>query len=184
MRIKGGQAWTLALAACVVVPGVVIVQLAPAGTVGTNGRTYKVHTVREQGSVWIAGGGKAMRPGRLSPGNRLLETNAVRRDDGVRGTFTASVIVASPSTVAADRAVGLIRAVYRFADGDIYVEGLLSFGGPSGSGVIVGGTRSYQGAHGTFNATDTLRLAAELQHSREGLVNAREEHGIGLSGSR
>lgn len=159
MKSTVRHAWILATA--VVVVGVAIVQLAPAGTAGTGGKTYTVKTVSAQGSVWIAGGGKAMRPGRLSPGNRLLETNAVRRNDGARGLWVATVMVASPQTVAAERAVGMVHAVYRFPDGDIYVEGLVSFGGPSASGVIVGGTRSYQGAHGTFTATeakDVLRL--------------------------
>lgn len=157
MKIKGRLVWTVALAG-VAVAGVVTVQLAPAGTTGTGGKTYTVRTVRGQGSVWIAGGGKAMRPGRLSPGNRLLETNVVRRDDGARGVFVATVMVASPETVAAERAVGLMRAVYRFADGDIYVEGLVSFASPSGSGVIVGGNGSYRGAHGTFEATEAREV--------------------------
>lgn len=159
MKVKVRHAWILATA--VAVAGVAIVQLAPAGTAGTGGRTFTVKTVRTQGTVWIAGGGKAMRPGHLSAGNRLLETNAVRRDDGVRGVWVGTVMVASPGTVAAQRALGLMRAVYRFADGDLYVEGLVSFAGPSGSGVITGGTGSYQGAHGTFSTTETkdvLRL--------------------------
>ena len=33
------------------------------------GRTYTIKTLKTRGSVWIAGGGKAMRVGRLSPGN-------------------------------------------------------------------------------------------------------------------
>lgn len=42
-------------------------------------------------------------------------------------------MVASPRTVAAQRAVGLMRGVYRLPDGDIYVGGLVSFSGPSGT---------------------------------------------------
>jgi hypothetical protein len=161
MKIKVRPTWLLAVAAGVAVAVVAMVQRAPTGAAGTSGRAYTVKTVREQGSVWITGGGKTMRPGRLSAGNRLLETNAVRRDDGVEGLFVATVMVASPRTVSAQRAIGLMRAVYRFADGDIYVEGFVSFAGPSGSGVIVGGTGSYRGARGTFKTTeveDVLRL--------------------------
>jgi hypothetical protein len=136
----------------------------PAGAAGrATQAVYTIKTVKVQGSVWIAGGGKAMRPGRLSSGNRLFETDAIRRDDGVKGTFVATVMVASPGTVPAARAVGLMRGVYRFGDGDIFVDGFVSFGGPAGSGVIVGGTGAYTGARGTFTSTeakDVLRLAS------------------------
>jgi hypothetical protein len=145
----------------VVVAVVATTLLVPGRASGGSGRTYTVKTVRTEGSVWIAGGGKTMRPGHLSAGNRLFETNAVRRDDGVKGVFVATVMVASPRTVAAKRAIGLMRGVYRFGDGDIYVEGFVAFAAPSATGVIVGGTGAYRGVHGTFTSTeakDVLRL--------------------------
>ena len=120
------------------------------------GRTYTVTTLKSRGSVWIAGGGKAMSVGRLNPGNRLLETNDVRRGDGVKGVFVGTVMVASPRTVAARRAVGMMRAVYRFGDGDIFVDGFVRFGGPSATGVIVGGTGAFRGARGTFSSTEAM----------------------------
>lgn len=135
--------------------------VADAGRAQQSGRTYTITTLKTRGSVWIAGGGKAMRVGRLNPGNRLLETNDVRRDDGVKGLFVGTVMVASPRTVAAKRAVGMMRAVYRFGDGDIYVDGFVTFARPSATGVIVGGTRAYRGARGTFASTeakDVLQL--------------------------
>ena len=135
--------------------------VADAGRAQQSGRTYTITTLKTRGSVWIAVGGKAMRIGRLYPGNRLLETNDVRRDDGVKGVFVGTVMVASPRTVAAKRAVGMMRAVYRFGDGDIYVDGFVTFARPSASGVIVGGTRAYRGARGTFVSTeakDVLQL--------------------------
>jgi hypothetical protein len=135
--------------------------LADAGHAQQSGRTYTITTLKTRGSVWIAGGGKVMRVGRLSPGNRLLETNEIRRDDGVKGVFVGTVMVASPRTVAAQRAVGLMRAVYRFGDGDIYVDGFVTFARPSGTGVIVGGTGAYRGARGTVAVTeekDVLQL--------------------------
>ena len=95
-----------------------------------------------------------MRVGRLNPGNRLLETNDVRRDDGVKGTFVGTAMVASPRTVAAERAVAMMQGVYRFGDGDIYVEGFVRFAGPSATGVIVGGTGAYRGVRGTFALTE------------------------------
>ena len=128
--------------------------VADAGRAQQPGRIYTITTLKTRGSVWIAGGGKAMRVGRLNPGNRLLETGDVRRDDGVKGVFVGTVMVASPRTVAADRAVGMMRAVYRFGDGDIYVDGFVRFARPSATGVIVGGTGAYRGARGTFASTE------------------------------
>jgi hypothetical protein len=152
-----------ALAAAVSILAVVgaMSALASAGAAGTTGTTYTVKTVRSRGSIWIAGGGKAMRPGRLSAGNRLLETNEIRRADGVKGLFVGTVMVASPGTVGARRAVGIMRGVYRFGDGDVYVDGYVRFAGPSATGVIVGGTGAYRGARGTFASTeaqDVLQL--------------------------
>ena len=140
-----------AVAACAVAGAALV---ADPGRAQQSGRTYKVTTLKTRGSVWIAGGGKAMRVGRLNPGNRLLETNDVRRDDGVKGVFVGTVMVASPRTVAAKRAVGMMRAVFRFGDGDIYVDGFVTFARPSATGVIVGGTRAYRGARGTVTSTE------------------------------
>jgi hypothetical protein len=136
---------------CAVAAGALV---ADVGRAQQSGRTYTITTLKTRGSVWIAGGGKAMRIGRLSPGNRLLETSDVRRDDGATGVFVGTVMVASPRTVAAQRAVGMMRAVYRFGDGDIYVDGFVRFARPSGDGVIVGGTGAYQGARGTITSTE------------------------------
>jgi hypothetical protein len=160
MKLNHRRLWALAASLSALAAVVATITLAPAGLAG-GGRTYTLKTVKQEGSVWIAGGGKVMRPGRLSAGNRLFESNAVRRDDGVKGVFIATVMVASPGTVAAKTAVGLMRGVYRFADGDVYVDGFVTFADPSGSGVIVGGTGAYVGVNGTFTSTeakDVLRL--------------------------
>jgi hypothetical protein len=123
--------------------------LADPGRAQESGTTYTITTLKTRGSVWIAGGGKTMKPGRLNPGNRLLETNEVRRDDGVKGVFVGTAMVASPRSVAAQRAVAMMRGVYRFGDGDLYVDGFVRFAGPSATGVVVGGTGAYRGARGT-----------------------------------
>ena len=141
-----------AVAVCAVAGAALVADAGQAHS----GRAYTITTLKTRGSVWIAGGGKAMRVGRLNPGNRLLETNDVRRGDGVKGVFVGTVMVASPRTVAAKRAVGLMRAVYRFADGDIYVDGFVKFSRPSATGVIVGGTGAYRGARGTFTSTEAM----------------------------
>ena len=154
MKLNSRHAWMPSAFLSVLVAAVATALLASAGAAGGSGRTYTVKTIKTQGSVWIAGGGKTMSPGHLSAGNRLFETNAVRREDGVKGVFVATVMVASPGTVAAKRAVGLMRGVYRFGDGDIYVDGFVSFALPSGTGVVVGGTGAYEGVRGTVTSTE------------------------------
>jgi hypothetical protein len=162
--VKGNNRciWVSTLSICATVALAAAIALTPAQAAGVGVSTYTVTTTRQQGSVWIAGGGKTMRPGRLSAGNRLFETNVVRRNDGVKGSFIASVTIATPGTVAASNAVGLMHGVYRFADGDLYVDGLVSFAGPSGSGVISGGTGAYAGVRGTFTSTE----AKDVLHLR------------------
>jgi hypothetical protein len=161
MKMNSRRAWMLAASLGVLVAVIATIALAPVGAAVRSGTTYTITTLKTRGSVWIAGGGRAMRVGRLNPGNRLLETNEVRRDDGMKGVFVGTVMVASPRTVAAQRAVGMMRGVFRFGDGAIYVDGFVTFAGPSGSGVIVGGTGAYRGVRGTFVSTeakDVLRL--------------------------
>jgi hypothetical protein len=150
---------TLAISFFLALLAAVVAATAFAAT--GSARTYTVRTTGQLGSVWIAGGGKPMKPGRLSAGNRLFEKNAIRRDDGAKGVFLGTVVVASTGTVPADQAVGLVHAIYRFADGDLYVDGFVSFAQSTGSGVIVGGTGAYAGARGTFTASeakDVLQL--------------------------
>jgi hypothetical protein len=128
--------------------------VADPGRAQEPGTTYTITTLKTRGSVWIAGGGKTMRVGRLNPGNRLLETNDVQRNDGVKGVFVGTAMVASPRTVAARRAVAMLHGVYRFGDGHIYVDGFVRFAGPSATGVIVGGTGAYRGVRGTVAFTE------------------------------
>jgi hypothetical protein len=151
LRPRRLVAAAVAICACAAAGAVLVADAGGAQQVGT---TYTVKPLKTLGSVWIAGGGKPMRPGRLSPGNRLLETNRVLRDDGVKGVFLGTVMVASPRTVPAKRAIGLMRGVYRFDDGDVYVDGYVTFSRPSGTGVIVGGSGPFRGARGTFTSTE------------------------------
>jgi hypothetical protein len=134
---------------------------ADPSSAGNAGKTYTVKTVKTLGSTWVAASPKGMTMGHLSAGDRLFETNDILRDGSVKGVFIGTVTVVSPRTVSANRAIGIIRAVYRFADGDLYVDGVVAFSTTAGSGVIVGGTGAYLGARGTLKSggsTDTLQL--------------------------
>jgi hypothetical protein len=53
-----------------VLVAIATVPFAAVGAAGSSGKTYTITTLKTRGSVWIAGGGKAMSPGRPNPGNR------------------------------------------------------------------------------------------------------------------
>jgi hypothetical protein len=153
-RWRSGVAAVLAGAAAVLL-------LAAPSSAREAGKTYTITTVRTRGSVWVAAAPEGMKVGRLSPGDRLIETNDILRDGHVKGLFIGTAMVASPRPVAAKHAVGMIRGIYRFADGDLYVDGVVSFGTTAGSGVIVGGTGAYEGARGSLQSDgskEKLRL--------------------------
>jgi hypothetical protein len=137
--------------------------LAGSSSARNTGKTYTITTVRTLGTRWLDAQPKGVTKGRFSPGDQVIETNDILRDGRVKGVFMGSAMVASPGIVSSTRAVGMIRAIYRFADGDLYVEGVVAFSTTAGSGVIVGGTGAYQGARGTMKSDgskELLRLIA------------------------
>lgn len=159
VKVRSGL--MLAAAASAVLGAIVVLLLAAPGSARNTGKTYTITTVKTRGSIWVAATQKGMRPGRLSPGDRVFETSDVLRDGRVKGVFIGTATVASPRTVAAGRAIGMVCGIYRFADGDLYVEGVVAFSTTAGSGVIVGGTGAYQGAQGTEKSNgskDVLQL--------------------------
>ncbi len=162
MKIDIRSPWAGGIAAAIVVAATAaVLLLAGPSSARDAGKTYRITTVKTRGSVWVGAAPKGMTVGRLSPGDRLVETNDILRDGRVKGLFIGTAMVASPRTVAAKQAIGVLRAIYRFADGDLYVDGVVSFGTVTGSGAIVGGTGAYAGARGTIEANsskDVLHL--------------------------
>jgi hypothetical protein len=161
VKVNRDSRWVVA-AVVVVLTGTVagLVRADPSSATNA-GKTYTVKTVKTLGSTWVAASPKGMTTGHLSPGDRLFETNDILRDGSVKGVFIGTVTVVSPRTVSANRAVGMVRAIYRFADGDLYVDGVVAFSTGAGSGVIVGGSGAYEGARGILKSdesTDTLQL--------------------------
>ena len=162
MKVETRVKWRYGVAAILACAAAVLLLAVPSSARDT-GKTYTITTVKTRGSAWISAAPKGMKEGRLSPGDRLVETNDILRDGHVKGLFIGTAMVVSPHPVAAQRAIGMIRGIYRFADGDLYVDGVVSFGTTAGSGVIVGGTGAYEGARGTLRSAgskETLRLAA------------------------
>jgi hypothetical protein len=47
-----------------------------------------------------------------------------------------------------------MSSAFAIRDGDIYVDGVVSFAGLAGSGVIVRGTGAYAGLRGSFTSTE------------------------------
>ena len=161
MKVKRRMKWRYGVATVLAGTAAVLLLAVPSSARDT-GKTYTITTVRTRGSVWVSAAPKGMKEGRLSPGDRLIETNDILRDGHVKGRFIGTAMVASPHPVAAQRAIGMIHGIYRFADGDLYVDGVVSFGTTAGSGVIVGGTGAYEGVRGTLQSVgskETLRLA-------------------------
>ena len=162
MKVEGRVTWRCGVAAILAGTAAALLLAIPSSARET-GKTYTITTVKTRGSVWISAAPKGMKEGRLSPGDRLVETNDILRDGHVKGLFIGTAMVASPHPVAAQRAIGMIQGIYRFADGDLYVDGVVSFGTTAGSGAIVGGTGAYAGARGTLQSAgskETLRLAS------------------------
>jgi hypothetical protein len=161
VKVNRQSRWLYAVVVVVLIGAAAGLVRTDPSSAGNAGKTYTIKTVKTLGSTWVAASPKGMRMGHLSPGDRLVETNDVLRDGSVKGVFIGTVLVVSPRTVSASRAVGMIRAIYRFADGDLYIDGVNSFSTGAGTGVIVGGTGAYLGAQGTLKSnesTDTLQL--------------------------
>lgn len=140
--------WLSAVAAAVLAGVAALLLLAAPSSARNTGKKYTITTLKTQGNAWVAATAKGMKAGRLSPGDRLFETNDILRDGRVKGVFIGTATVVSPRTVPAGRAIGMVRGIYRFADGDLYVEGVVSFSTIAGSGAIVGGTGGVSGRAG------------------------------------
>jgi hypothetical protein len=158
VKVNMHSRWLSAVAAAVLAGVAALLLLAAPSSARNIGKTHTITTVKTQGSVWVAATAKGMKAGRLSPGDRLFETNDILRDGRVKGVFIGTATVVSPRTGPAGRAIGMVRGIYRFADGDLYVEGVVSFSTTAGSGAIIGGTGAYQGARGTLRSNGSKEV--------------------------
>ena len=148
------------VAAAVLATATAMVVAAPSSA-STSGTTYTITTVKTLGTKWLDVAPKGITKGRFSPGDQLVETNDILRDGRVHGEFVGSATIVSPGIASPTQAVGMIRATYRFPDGDLYVDGWVSFATTAGSGAIVGGTGAFVGARGTLKtegSKDILHL--------------------------
>jgi hypothetical protein len=105
---------------------------------------------------------KGVARGRASLGDQVFVNAPIRTDGGTRGTLSGGFTVGNAQAVPIGRASGPFAAVYRLADGDIYVQGTATFDDrDEDHGAVVGGTGAYAGARGTVDsskARDVVRL--------------------------
>ena len=118
------------------------------------GRTYTITYGNTDGAVNDVAP-KGIGRGRASVGDQFFITNAIRRNDGVRGRLQATYIVGQKK-VRLVNSRGHLSGVYRFPDGAIFVEAEGTFDDTDvDRGAIVGGTGEYAGARGTLDSDKT-----------------------------
>lgn len=150
-----------AATAALAVAGVGAAFATDSGRAQVTGKTYTITYGKTAGAVNDAAP-KGIGRGRASVGDQFFITNAIRRNDGVRGRLQATYVVGQKQ-VRLVNSRGQLSGVYRFADGAIFVEAEGTFDDTDvDRGAIVGGTGAYAGARGTLDSDkthDVLQLA-------------------------
>lgn len=148
-------------AAALAIAGAGAALVADSGRAQDTGKTYTITYGKTDGAANDVAP-KGIGRGRASVGDQFFITNAIRRNDGVRGRLQASYVVGQKKVRLVDSR-GQLSGVYRFADGAIFVEAEGTFDdSDTDRGAIVGGTGAYAGARGTLDSDkthDVLHLA-------------------------
>jgi hypothetical protein len=140
--------------AALAVAGIGAALVADSGRAQDAGRTFTITYGKTAGAMHDIAP-KGVGRGRASLGDQFFVSAAVRRQDGARGRLQATYTV-SERKVRLVRSTGQITGMYRFADGDIFVEADSSFDDvDTDRGAIVGGTGAYAGARGTIESDKT-----------------------------
>ena len=150
-----------AATAALAVAGAGAALVADSGRAQDPGTTYTITYGKSDGAAERRRA-QGHRPRTASVGDQFFITNAIRRNDGVRGRLQATYIVGQKK-VRLVNSRGQLSGVYRFADGAIFVEAEGTFDDTDvDRGAIVGGTGAYAGARGTLDSDkthDVLHLA-------------------------
>ena len=143
-----------AAAAALAVAGAGAALVADSGRAQNTGNTYTNTYGKSDGAVNDVAP-KGIGRGRASVGDQFFITNAIRRNDGVRGRLQATYVVGQKK-VRLVNSRGQLSGVYRFADGAIFVEAEGTFDDTDvDRGAIVGGTGAYAGVRGTLDSDKT-----------------------------
>ena len=143
-----------AAAAALAVVGTGTALVVDSGRAQDAGTTYTITYGKSDGALNDLAP-KGIGRGRASVGDQFFITNAIRRNDGVRGRLQATYIVGQKK-VRLVNSRGHLSGVYRFPDGAIFVEAEGTFDDTDvDRGAIVGGTGAYAGARGTLDSDKT-----------------------------
>jgi len=140
--------------AALAVAGAGTALVADSGRAQDAGTTYTITYGKSEGALNDLAP-KGIGRGRASVGDQFFITNAIRRNDGVRGRLQANYIVGQKQ-VRLVNSRGHLSGVYRFPDGAIFVEAEGTYDDSDvDRGAIVGGTGAYVGARGTLDSDKT-----------------------------
>ena len=95
-----------------------------------------------------------MKHGKLSLGDRIVQTQQVLIDGKPAGTvsFEGTIVNPKPTTFSNFKATE--RTVGHLSDGEIFAVGYVDPASGGDRSTIIGGTGAYAGAHGTIVGTD------------------------------
>jgi hypothetical protein len=140
--------------AALAVAGAGAALVADSGRAQDPGKTYTITYGKSDGAVNDIAP-KGIGRGQASVGDQFFITNAIRRNDGVRGRFQATYVVGQKKARLVNSR-GQLSGVYRFPDGAIFVEAEGTFDDTDiDRGAIVGGTGAYAHARGTLDSDKT-----------------------------
>jgi hypothetical protein len=143
-----------ATAAALATAGLGAALIADSGRAQDPGRTLTITYGKTAGAASDVAP-KGIGRGRGSLGDQFFVGGPIRRQDGVRGYLQATFTVGE-RRVALARSKGLLTGVYRFPDGDIFLQARITFDDvDTDRGAIVGGTGAYAGARGTIESDKT-----------------------------
>ena len=97
---------------------------------------------------------RGMKHGKLSLGDRIVQTQQVLIDGKPAGTvnFEGTIVNRKPTTFSHFKATE--RIVGHLSDGEIFAVGYVDAARGGDRSTIIGGTGAYAAAHGTIAATD------------------------------
>jgi hypothetical protein len=94
-----------------------------------------------------------MKHGKLSLGDRIVQTQQVLIDGKPAGTVSQDATIVDPKPTTFSHFKATERTVGHLSDGEIFSVGYVDSTSDSHQSTIIGGTGAYAGAHGTIVGT-------------------------------
>ena len=146
----------------IVLPLAALAALAATGAVGppitaghaqSGPRTITVTNGKEK-TVFDDLPPRGMKRGKLSLGDRIVQTQQVLIDGKPAGTVSFEGTIVNPKPTTFSHFTATERIVGHLSDGEIFAVGYVDAASGGDRSTIIGGTRAYAGAHGTIVGTD------------------------------